>query len=258
VLKRNIRNLLIKLGIFGPIFRAREIVTAVRSPIRETHGPDGLPLPGAYLRMLVAGTPDPKWFLDSGLRDLTRLVELVNRSGGDFRSFHAVLDFGCGCGRVARHLAKITNAQICGSDYNPRLVRWCQENLPGHFSQNRLRPPLPFEDKSFDCIYALSVFTHLREDTQFEWLTELRRVLRLGGYLIVSFQDEGYINEPRVKKLLSNHGFLIQNNLLEGSNLMATYHTHEYIKKRFAEYFRVLETVQGDGPRLALALLRKE
>jgi len=203
VLKRNIRNLLIKLGIFGPIFRAREIVTAVRSPIRETHGPDGLPLPGAYLRMLVAGTPDPKWFLDSGLRDLPRLVA-------------------------------------------------------GHFSQNRLRPPLPFEDESFDCIYALSVFTHLREDTQFEWLTELRRVLRLGGYLIVSFQDEGYINEPRVKKLLSNHGFLIQNNLLEGSNLMATYHTHEYIKKRFAEYFRVLETVQGDGPRLALALLRKE
>jgi len=260
MLKRSIKGWLIRLKLYGPIFRAREIVRGARGPIRPRRGPDGLPFPSSYLMILTVGNPHAQAFFESGISSLTGFAQIVGRNGGHFASFRRVLDFGCGCGRLARHLPRFTNAEIYGSDYNPRLVRWCRRNLPGHFSLNRLLPPLPFEQGFFDCVYAASVFTHLSEDTQFKWLVELRRVLRPGGYLVVSLHDETYLAEPELKQLLAKRGFLVRNNLLEGSNLLGAYHTAEYVKARFSQYFRLLEFVPGDGSSYvqALVLLRND
>jgi hypothetical protein len=54
----------------------------------------------------------------------------------------AILDFGVGCGRVARHWNGLS-AEVHGCDYNPVLVEWCKANLP-HLRAvtNRLDPPL--------------------------------------------------------------------------------------------------------------------
>lgn len=259
-LRFRLKSLLVKLRLYGPIYRAREVFKAAVSPIREARGPDGLPLPGSYLMTLVVGNANAKAFYDSGVSALTEIAGLVDRNGGDFHSFRDVLDFGCGCGRLARHLPRFTKGQIYGSDYNPRLLRWCQQNLPGQFVLNGLLPPLPFDDASFDCVYALSVFTHLREETQFRWLEELRRVIRTGGYLVISFRDDSFMTDAVLKKALAERGFLIENDLLEGSNLIGASQSHAYIRTRFSPYFTVLEIVPGDAPRYiqALALLKKQ
>jgi ubiquinone/menaquinone biosynthesis C-methylase UbiE len=47
---------------------------------------------------------------------------------------------------------------------------------------NTILPHLPFEDRSFDVVYAGSVFTHI-DDLAQTWFLELRRVLHAGGML---------------------------------------------------------------------------
>ena len=70
----------------------------------------------------------------------------------------AVLDWGCGCGRVIRQWGQVENTQIYGSDYNPELIAWGRSALPfARLSTNGLAPPLPFPDDSFDFLYGISV-----------------------------------------------------------------------------------------------------
>jgi SAM-dependent methyltransferase len=106
-----------------------------------------------------------------------------------------VLDFGCGAGRVIRHFAaEAENAEFAGCDIDQASIRWAHGNLtpPFRFFQNDELPPLDEREASFDLIYGMSVFTHL-PDTWSEWLLELHRVLRPGGFLVLSFLGEGMV-----------------------------------------------------------------
>src|SRR5580658_46194 len=75
-----------------------------RSEEMGESGAGNLPLPPPELRFLVAGTADPSWFLRIGKFGAETLVELLDKQGKSLDQFQAVLDQGCGCGRVLRHL----------------------------------------------------------------------------------------------------------------------------------------------------------
>ena len=101
-----------------------------------------------------------------------------------------MMDFGCGCGRVTRHLKDLPG-NVHGSDYNPHLVHWCAEHLPfGEFRTNDAEPPLPYDDDFFDFLYSISIFTHLDEPLQVPWMHELARVVRPGGLLLITVMGE--------------------------------------------------------------------
>ncbi len=55
---------------------------------------------------------------------------------------------------------------------------------------SRSDPPLPFEDASLALVYSISVFSHLDEHHQDQWLGELRRVLKPGGVALLSVHGE--------------------------------------------------------------------
>jgi SAM-dependent methyltransferase len=102
------------------------------------------------------------------------------------------LDFGCGAGRVLRHLlSEAEVAEIHGSDVSEEMVTWAAQNLCPPIAGvivNGEDPPLPYPDDHFDLVMAFSVFTHLVENWS-TWLLEMRRILKPDGILIATFLD---------------------------------------------------------------------
>jgi SAM-dependent methyltransferase len=101
-----------------------------------------------------------------------------------------VLDFGSGSGRFVRMWGS-TAGEVWGCDLNADQIRWCQTFLspPYRFVTTGTTPVLPFEDRTFDLVYAGSVFTHIPESAD-AWLMEIRRIVRPGGYFYVTISDE--------------------------------------------------------------------
>ena len=135
---------------------------------------------------------DAEGFLLSGSAAVDFLdKEALGRDRKSFRDFSSILDFGCGCGRLIRSLRPLCDqwASIHGCDIDPAAIAWCKENIPdASFSTVGETPPLHFQDKSIDLIYACSVFTHFDADNQFRWLAELQRIMKPGGYLLLTFR----------------------------------------------------------------------
>jgi len=105
--------------------------------------------------------------------------------------FRAILDWGCGCGRVLRWLAaeRAPGQRIAGSDMDPLNVSWCQTHLAGcEVHRNGPHPPLPFADGTFDLVLGHSVITHIPLDVAETWFAELDRVLAPGGIAYLTFQ----------------------------------------------------------------------
>ena len=75
-----------------------------------------------------------------------------------------------------------------GADIDGPSIEWLRANFcpPLNALQCQPDPPLPFEPGTFDLAWAISVFTHLT-DNSLPWLLELHRVLKPGGLLIASY-----------------------------------------------------------------------
>jgi SAM-dependent methyltransferase len=112
------------------------------------------------------------------------------------------LDFGCGAGRTLRHfLAEAERGELWGADIDAASVEWLQAELcpPLNAMRCEREPPLGLEYATFDLIWAVSVFTHLT-DNSIPWLLELHRLLKPEGLLIATFMgrwhSESLLNEP--------------------------------------------------------------
>jgi SAM-dependent methyltransferase len=219
-------------------------------------GEGDLPVPAGALRFLVAGTADLKWFLESGKLGVQTLVDVLARQGQTLDQFKKVLDFGCGCGRVLRHLRGVTRAAIHGSDANPTAIQWCARYLGfAEFRVNALEPPLPYPDRMFDLLYAFSVFTHLTEPLQARWMDELRRVLAPEGLLIVTVHGdkcaEGLPPADRVEYHKGN--LVVREPDVVGTNYCNAYHPEGYVRSALARGLEVVDFIpegaKGNPPQ---------
>jgi SAM-dependent methyltransferase len=212
----------------------RKFRSGVDSTITRLKGaPDGLPLPPGKLMFLVQGTTNAREFLTDGRATAEAILDVLRGSGVDIRGSMRVLDFGCGCGRVIRHMHTLTGARFEGSDYNPLLADWCKQSLRfGQFGVNGVAPPLAYETGRFDLVYALSVFTHLPEDLQVAWMTELSRILKPGGHLLMTTHGESFVplmgEEDR--KTFRAGRLVVRESGPVGSNPFFAAHPPEYVK----------------------------
>ena len=161
------------------------------APVPAAPARDGLPFPPPEFVGLTLGVFDVpalfEGFFEAGARDAQSIRDALRATGLGMRRLEAVLDFGCGCGRVLRHWSRLPDASVHGSDFNPHMIDWCRRNLPfAQFTVNGVAPPLDYGESSFDLVYAVSVFTHLLEPLQLPWLTELARITRPGGRVLLS------------------------------------------------------------------------
>ncbi len=242
-----VRRVLASLGLAGV---AREAMAAWRArawrernaPLRRAGAPDGLPLPPDRLIQLVAGSADVAWFLEGGALAARSIRDVLAEAGAPIEEARALLDFGCGCGRVARDWAGLA-AAVHGCDLNPRLAGWCREHLRfGTFTSNRLDPPLPYADGAFDLAYALSVFTHLPEDRQRAWMDELRRVIRPGGHLLITTHGDRYRGEMTADEAARYDAgaMVVRRSDEPGSNACGAYHPQAYVRERLAPPLEVV------------------
>ena len=230
--------------------------------IPKTDG-HGLPVPDALLMTTVVGHTNWPYFQSSGAKDLQTFADLVDRNGGDFSAAEHILDFGCGCGRLARHMPAQSTANFYGVDYNKRLINWCASNLPGTYLKNNLQPPVDLPSGQFDILYALSIFTHLREATQTAWLAEFARILAPGGFALITFHDPAHKNMAPTgitPDQLARDGIAYYNDRAEGSNLLSTFQTVEHFRALASEHFEICEIVRSaDSPiRHAVGVLRRK
>src|SRR5262245_54537505 len=209
----------------------------------EGQATDGLPIPPSGLRYLVAATSDLNWFLEIGRQGRQCLIDILADQGLKISQMKQVLDFGCGCGRVLRHWHKQAGVEFHGADCNGLAVAWCGKHLPfARCATNGLAPPLDYESGAFDLIYAFSVLTHLTEDLQTAWMTEFHRVLRPGGYLVVSLHGEAYLPHLTAEERVpfERGRLVVRLQEIAGQNECAAFHPTAYVHRSLARNFRVL------------------
>ena len=218
-------------------------------------------LPDEDRRFRVIGNKDATGFLSLGCTDAHRIqLAYENVTGRRWREIGAVLDWGVGCGRVARHIAPGLGDRFFGCDIDADNIAWCKANLPGSYKPSLLEPPLPYADNSFDVIYGISVFTHLRENWELRWLEELHRVLRPGGVLLMTVHGQTAIDfaalTPSVYEALmrrvEDEGLAVtsENHQLDGfvdkpSEYVNVFHSKTHISKVWGKFFVNIEQFPG-------------
>jgi ubiquinone/menaquinone biosynthesis C-methylase UbiE len=111
---------------------------------------------------------------------------LLERLGAGGRG---VLDLGCGEGQLTAALAD-AGFEATGADVAEEPLRRAAEQHPG--LDLRLLPAAgewPLPDASFDAVWAGETIEHVADTAG--WLSEVRRVLRSGGLLLLSTPAHG-------------------------------------------------------------------
>jgi len=192
--------------------RTRETLPPARPPAARPPASASEALPPDHLQIRqVAGVWGPLFFSE-GRVIFDQLAEAFRAAGRPLGQAAAVLDFGCGCGRVLRSFRDVPHAgEVWGSDLDAEAIEWNRAHLGdiAQFHANAALPPTEFRTGQFEAIYAVSVFTHLPEELQFAWLTELRRILRPGGVLVASLHGAHYWQNaaPDVRAEVESRGF---------------------------------------------------
>lgn len=149
-----------------------------------------------------------------------------------------ILDWGCGPGRIIRHLPDVAGngCEYFGTDYNAQTIDWCSKNLPGiHFNNNTLEAKLPYADDFFDIIYGISIFTHLSEQMHFGWYAELFRILKPGGIMFLTTQGDNFktkLTETELEKFKQGQ-IIVRGNVKEGHRTYSAFHPKTFIYKLF-------------------------
>jgi SAM-dependent methyltransferase len=259
-MKELLLRLLAWTGLLRPSYRAYERLQAVRARGRPEPAGD-LPLPPAWLRVRVAGTADPEWFVASGEQSVAAMGAALAAADAALDDLDTILDFGCGCGRVLRHLAGVP-ADVYGTDPDGPAIRWCRANLGfAQFHQNGAEAFLPYPAGKFDFVYALSVLTHLRLDQQRDWMAELARVLKPRSLLLLTTHGRRYLDRLSEGERASFEAgeIVVRHAGAAGTNLCTTFHPPERVRDEIAQGFTMLHEALADplGPRAQdLFLLR--
>jgi SAM-dependent methyltransferase len=255
-LRSRVANGLDRTRLLGPAERVRESWLAMRSGGPAVSCFDELPLPPARLRLLVDGrSADPDRFLAVGSQMSGAVAAAAADAGQPLAVMSALLDFGCGCGRVARHWSGLTGPELHGCDYNPDLVEWCEASLPFlSVSRNRIAPPTHHVGGSFDLIYAFSVLSHLSEPLQQAWVAEFSRLLRPGGMLVISVLGHAVRHRlgPEEGQRFDRGELVVQRPRMAGSNVCSAYHPGGYVRGRLLAGFADVGQFDLGSPRLPI------
>lgn len=188
----------------------------------------------------------------SGYRNIVDWFLLAERQGMELVDQCAIFELGVGTGPMLRHLIGVMGTRHVASDVNPEMVDWCREHLPGATVHvNSLDPPLSFtQGEEFDLMYCHSVFTHIPLDRQAAWIREIARILKSGGWAIVTVAGrrhaDRFLNQAEKDQLYRDGQIEIGSQATNaslstsvGGSLWDVYQTRDEVRARFAACFEI-------------------
>ncbi len=229
------------------------------------------PVPDGPRRKRVGGAEDLASFVVQGCSAYARLeLALRDYFGTSFAHAGAILDWGCGCGRVFSHLPPAALPRLTGVDIDPDNVGWCAQAYPAAtFRTVGLHPPSGLEAGAYDVVFGVSVFTHLREAGAEAWIGELHRVTRPGAAVLVSvlgdiawtttdFPLDTFARFRSCGFYVAGKNVDLDDAPTDASEYYNTFISRRYVYERWSPMFTVLDVIAGGiGNHQDLVVLRR-
>ena len=226
-------------------------------------------IPPPMLRYRVHGALDETSYREAGKAIASCLLQCL-QSQGVVANDCLILDFACGPGRIAVELKRhLSTCRFYGSDIDREAIAWAQKHLIGYgdFATNDVAPPTRYANDTFDVIYSVSLFTHLDERLQLQWLEELARILKPKGTLLTTIHGKFARASCTANELneLDRKGVAFRvdrKGLFKLDGLpdfyQTTFHTPAYVASVCGKYFEVIDHIEGGlGQHQDLVVLRR-
>jgi 2-polyprenyl-3-methyl-5-hydroxy-6-metoxy-1,4-benzoquinol methylase len=177
------------------------------------------------------------------------LLERAGAAQAAGRPAVRVLDVGCGEGQFAAAL-ELAGFAVVGVDVAEEPLRRARASHPE--LDLRLVPadgPWPVDDASFDVVWAGETIEHVADTAG--WLSEVRRVLRSGGKLLLSTPAHGRLSTLR---LALSHGAFDAYFDPRGDHLR--FYTARTLERLLEDFgFEDIDVTAAAGPPAARRLL---
>ncbi len=207
---------------------------------------------------------DYEKYYSSGLETSRWIIDLFQSHSN--RIPHSILDWGCGPARVVRHMPDLLapDATIKGSDFNASTIGWCRQHIHRvEFLTNELDPPIKLEIDSLECIYAISVFTHLSLARHHSWIQEILRLLSSGGIFIFTTQGDIFrgLLQKEEQRDYDSGKLVTRDHRMEGRRIFSAFHPFIYVQNLLTG-FEILEHQVGglkdNNPQQDLWIVKKK
>jgi SAM-dependent methyltransferase len=137
----------------------------------------------------VDGSTDEETLISNGQWTANQMKAALNITQDD-----VVLELGCGVARIGKLLAPVCKKWV-GVDISDNMIKVAKERLADEsnveFHVLKRNDLSAIADNSIDKAYSVAVFCHLDKEDLFNYLRELKRVVKPGGLIYVETWNLG-------------------------------------------------------------------
>ncbi len=146
----------------------------------------------------------------------------------DLNKDNQILDLGCGNGADTKYLLE-RGFRVISCDFSDEALKNIEYFIIGSITKKAdMTKALPFEDNSFGIVIADLSLHYFNNETTKNILTEIKRIIRPGGYLLVRVLSASKFKNPETEI-----GIKIEDNFFWEGNYGKRIFNENDIKKYF-------------------------